>query len=368
MAAEVFRSRDGIYLVDWALVGRMIRSYVRAQEMLDEHNTKVNTDSHWFGPTLHTVDVNWDAVTKNTTFKSEAQLRDFYCNAKRSMRSQINLLKCWNRETAKLNDKFQAQMRDAQHQTMANIGSSVSHFGTAIKVAQVTRDFSAEFIMVGATYLTGGAAAWALPSVGAAAGLKTWARAQDDPKASGVQLAVHFATEFALGGLDLGAGKLIKSIAENAGKRAAINALGGDTLKKAAEHAAQKGTEVALGILWTHAKGFGGETTKSYLQTGSFKKAAVTGGLKVAGGIHSKILETLLPERFQKTIALADTTISFGMDKLTDLTTEPREAEERKQPPQIYRPIAHEHHLDAICMPRDVVDAYVVRQIGSAGP
>ena len=161
---------------------------------------------------------------------------------------------------------------------------------------------------------------------------------------------------------------MITSAAKNAGKRAAIEAIGGPFVKELAEKAAEKGTDLALKLLWVHVKGFAGESTKSYLQTGSFTKAAVTGSLKTVGGIHSEILTSLIPQRFEKTITVVNTAISFGMDKLADVATEPREAEERKQPPRIYRPIALEHHLDAIRMPPDVVDQYAVRQIASSGP
>src|SRR5271167_4937811 len=117
MPWETFTSRDGIYAVDWEGVGRLIRSYARSMAILE--NARVNTGSHWFGPNLHTVDVEWDRVRQRTLFHSESLLRNFYYGAQVNMQTQLARLLHMVDATRVNTAKFQEKMRGAQKQTMA---------------------------------------------------------------------------------------------------------------------------------------------------------------------------------------------------------------------------------------------------------
>src|ERR1700721_1425070 len=93
MAWECFQSRDGIYAVNWQGVGRIIRSYVRSCATLA--NAKVNEEFHWIGPTLHTLDVNWDQVRIQTDSESEYRLADLYQAMHYDTPSQVGRLVHW---------------------------------------------------------------------------------------------------------------------------------------------------------------------------------------------------------------------------------------------------------------------------------
>jgi hypothetical protein len=369
MAWETFTSRDGIYAVDWGGVSKLIRSYVRSEATLC--NAKVNTEHHWNGPNLHTVDVEWDKVQERTRFESETSLRDFYNLAQYNMQMQLARLVHWVDDTRVNNARFQKLMRDAQKETMANIDKSVERWDIAIKGARLTRDFSAEFVMVSATAISGGTAL-ALGGLATGAGLKATARAQDDPHATKTNIAATFASEFAIGLLDLKVAGAVKAAGERAAEEALKRAIGGEAARKFEEEAAKKGVKAGLMILYNQAK-LGLEPAKAIIQGKTFKEGLVTGGLKTAGGIHGEILKYLFidDEKFEKLAALADTTISFGMDKLSEFLTErekEREPHESKEP-EFTQPVNEQQELlDALAYERRMIERMAVRQIGTAGP
>ena len=406
MAWQTLNSRDGIYMVDWGVVGKMIRSYVRSRAML--HNSKVNSESQWFGPTLHTLDVDWGKVDAETDCGSEALLAQFYRNAQMNGRDQIvnlaNLV-----EATKLNNAgFHKKMRDAQKQTIDNIEKSVAHYDTAITVARDLRDASAAFLMVSATIVTGGAAAGGaagLTALGAGtgasagtvatvaalggttigAGLKATARAQDDRKATKGEVAATFASELAFGLLDLGAAKYAGTAAKLAAEQAAARFVGSATAKKLAEEAAKNGTQLALAILWNQSK-LVVEPAKAVMQGKTVQEGLVKGGIKVGAGVHGELLkggvETQIlrklienDKQFESLAFIAEAVIDTAIDLSTDQAGEAlvergekNERSDREEAPKIEKPKRAEHRLlDAIVYDRKLVQQTAFRQIGSAG-
>jgi hypothetical protein len=364
MAWDSFVSDDGIYQVDWEVIGRMIRSYVRSCAMLE--HSKTNEEFHWFGPTLHSIDVEWDKVKRQTDDRGEILLRDFYRNLQLSTQRQISHLAHWIELTSHNNTAFQRKMRDAQKQTMENIDKSVNHWGTAIEAARLTRDTSAEFLVVSATVVSGGAMFGAL-AVGS--GLKATATAQDDPKATKKQIAVTFASEFAVGLIDVKGCKLIDKAAEHAAEQALLKAVGGQTARKLTEEAAKKGTKLGLAILWNQAKSITLEPGKAVIEGKTFKDGLLTGSLKATGGTHGEILKYLVLEdsRFPKLAAIADTAISIAADKAADSIKERGERE--KEAPKLPKPADPSHPiLDALAYDRKMIEQTAIRKIGSAAP
>ena len=80
MAWETFQSNDGIYLVNWEGLSRIIRCAVRSQAMLAFSEKKI--EKHFIGPDFHSVEVDWAKVRETTTLESERILRHFYYGAR----------------------------------------------------------------------------------------------------------------------------------------------------------------------------------------------------------------------------------------------------------------------------------------------
>jgi hypothetical protein len=99
----------------------------------------------------------------------------------------------------------------------------------------------------------------------------------------------------------------------------------------------------------------------------------VTGALKIAGGTQGEILKYLVlnDEEFPKLAVIADTTISFAIDKFADSLSESAKGEKTErasQPPKLPRPVHAEHVLlDALAYDRKMIEQTAVRKIGSAG-
>jgi hypothetical protein len=383
MAWESFQSRDGIYAVDWQGVGRIIRSYVRSCATLA--NAKVNEEFHWIGPTLHTVDVNWDQVRMQTDSDSEWRLADVYQAMKCNTPSQIARLVQWVELTKVNNGRFHKMMQDAQKQTMENIDKSVGRAEVGLKVSRALRDASAEFLMVSATIVSGGSAAAAAAALGGitvGAGLKATAKGQDDANATKKTIAVTFVSEFAVGLLDLGAGKVIGGAAEKAGEAAFLKGIGGEGARQLEKRAAERGTEMGLAILWNQLKGVAVEPTKAVIEGEHFQNGLVTGQLKSVGGTHGEVVKYLIKSlvlddpKFKQVAAISDATIdtaiSLGADALAKSLTEKSEKREgagQGQQPKIVKPTTNSHALlDALAYDRQMVEKMALRKVGSAGP
>ena len=105
------------------------------------------------------MEVNWEKVRETTVLGSERILRSFYNGARSSMRGQLCELHQRVTQGEKNHLDFQSRMIGAQRKTMANIETSVSRGELGEHIAREVRDASVEFLMVGATALSGGTAA-----------------------------------------------------------------------------------------------------------------------------------------------------------------------------------------------------------------
>lgn len=368
MPFKKFTSLDGTYLVDWEVVGRMIRSFVRSRATLA--NAKVNDEFHWIGPNLHTLDVDWASVRKQTDAESGPLFADFYRSAQFSAQTQITRLAHMVDITAHNNTAFHNKMHDAQGQTMANIAKADERIGKAIKALKFTRDTSAEFLMVSATLLSGGLAA---PAGAVAMGsvLKTTAKFEDDPKATRQTLAVTFASEFVTGMIDVGVGKLIDAKGEEAAAEI-IKAAG----KEAAAEAAKKSTKFTLAILWNKVKSVTVEPGKAVIQGETFQEGLAGGGLKAVAGTPGELLNGLLVDdknvgALAAMAVITSAAISVGADMVADSSKEASEGEkgERAESKQARRnpTVPSQHLLDAVAYDRSMIEQTAMRKIGKAG-
>jgi hypothetical protein len=362
MPWSTFTSKDGIYLVDWDVVGRMLRSYVRSCAVLT--HAIVNSEFHWIGPNLHTVDVDWDTVRCQTNSQAESKFAEFYGKAQSNMSAQIAYLAHLIEVTKHNNARFQRMLHDAQQQTMKNIEKSVGRAETGLNVARFTRDASAALLMVSASLV---AVPVGIGAVAVGSGLKATARAQDDPKATKSTIAATFATEFAFGVIDLGAEAKIEELAKAAGD-AAFKSTASELERKAAE----KGMKLGLGILHSVAK-TATDPTKAVLEGKSFQDALIKGGLDAAVGTHKEILKWMIDgdERFKMLSAIAETAIDFGADKGADALIEANKEQkyDRKinERPKLVRPVTPAEALfDAVAYDRKLIAQIAIRQIGSS--
>jgi len=378
-------SLDGFYLVNWEGVGKIIRSFARSQAILN--HSKINDEFHWIGATVSTFDVDWDAVTSETNTVSQHLIASRYLAVRRGarfcMRDLIAALGHWLEATKHNNATFQKMMHQAQKTTAGNIDKSVARLQTAINVARLTRNASAEFLMISATCLTGGAAGSTAGVLGytlagnevlaagggavlVGSGLKTWSSAQDHPDASKGQLAATFTTEFAVGLVDLFTARRIDKAGEEAVKEFE-RAVGTEAFTKLEAEAAAKGTKVMMAVLYNKVKGMTLDPWKAIIQGETVQKAYTAGGVKAVGGTGGELFKSMLEESDKGKIVgvIADTAISLSADKFTDDLTESNasEAKDSKEAPQIVMATTSDDAaLDALLYEKEMIEQLAVRK------
>jgi len=375
-------SLDGFYLVNWEGVGKIIRSFARSQAILN--HSKINDEFHWIGATVSTFDVDWDAVTSETNTVSQHLIASRYQAVQRGarfcMRDLIAALGHWLEATKHNNATFQKMMHQAQKTTAGNIDKSVARLQTAIKVARLTRNASAEFLMISATCLTGGEAGVlgytlagneVLAAGGGAvlvgSGLKTVSFAQDHPEASKGKLAVTFTTEFAVGLVDLFTARGIDKAGEDAVKEFE-RTVGNEAFTKLEAEAATKGTKVMLAVLYNKVKGMTLDPCKAIIQGETVQKAYTTAGVKAVGGTGGELFKSMLEDSDRGKIVgvIADTAISLTADQFSDdlMESNSPESKDSKQAPQIVVATASDDDaaLDALLYDKEMIEQLAVRK------
>jgi|SRR5579862_8154703 hypothetical protein len=162
------------WVVDQTGLWIFVRQFVYAQLLLEK--SRINKEHNWIGPDLVTVETDFAgirAVRDQRSFDLYATLElQTLANGKEA----FNNLVLMRGEMDDNSDNFKSMQRNASRETMQNINTSVSRGQTGLEVATVVRDLSASTLVVGATFLSGGAAFGVL---GAGSALKGTARYQD---------------------------------------------------------------------------------------------------------------------------------------------------------------------------------------------
>jgi|SRR5579872_6189826 len=344
MPWETFRANDGIYRVNWDGISRIIRSSVRTQAQLSYSKDK--PEKPWFGPELHTVEVDWDRVRAETPIKTETELRLFYHGAQLSMRSQIVRLRQMIEMSESAQAALMAKLKDAQRATMANIETSVHRGEVGIEVATWIRNASAETLMVGATALSGG---WAAGAVAVGSGLKGSATYQETGR-MGNAIAT-FSTNLLMGAFDL-------KVAGKAGQ-----------LERMLERGIiSKSEKFGLAIVWAKAKGFL-EIPKGMLEGKHVKDASLSGAIKMGASTPVEAIKHCL-EQNPKLHLLAipvEVTLNLAQDIAAEQLGRGGESQPNRQespkPPLV---VTKSHHLmDTILYENRLIEQTAVRQIGS---
>jgi hypothetical protein len=345
MAWETFKSDDGTYLVNWEALTRIFRSSARYGAIAKIAKVTV-TEKHVIGPDLYSVTVDWEKVRNDTDVQTHIELRTFHTAAKRSMQSELNRVASVMDAADKNRDKFQKMLQEAQQTTMKNIETSVKNNEMVVRGLTVVRDGCADFVMVGATYLTGGTAgflaapAWAPSAAVAASSLMKGGFAYQDTGKVRDAVAT-FSTNLLLGLGDL---KVAASIAK---------------------HGSSKAERLAMTILWSKVKGvldvpkslIEGKHVNDAMSSGVVKSAAAA---PVTAGVEQ--LKSILESREMSAWAIpVEVTLNMLQDKGGEMLAK---AAESTAPPKPALPIHRSERLmDSVIYDRSILDKSAVRKV-----
>lgn len=343
MPWETLKSNDGIYLINWDGLSRVIRTCKRAEAMnaYSEIKTEKGESGGWqvLGmrlPDLHTVEVDWQRVNLETNTRTENELRSFYAGARISMKAQLRNLVQMMEQADDDRDSFHEKQAEAQSKTQENIESRVETAETIVEGLKEIRDTSGEIVMVGATYMSGGAAV-AFTAGGSA--MKGFFAFQDTGRAD--RAVATFSTNLLMGAFDLKVGALTK-------------------VMKTAD-------KIGIGILWAKSKAIL-DVPKSLIEGKSLKQAVSGAAVKLifstpgAAGVEG--LKAKLGEEAEDWAIPVEVLLNRIQDKLGDKLGE--SGEETKGPPARLRHQHPNHHLmDAVVYDESIIEQTAVRQIGS---
>jgi hypothetical protein len=308
----------------------------------------VIAEKHWIGPDLWSVEVDWDKVRKQTATLSEAWHRKFHARAGRSMQAEINWLISIMEQAEDNHDEFYDKMVSAQHKTMQNVDRSVHIGEVGVQVSTMIRDVSAEFVMAGASVLDPALIPYA---VAAGSAMKGVFQYQDTGRAG--QAVATFSANLILGIADV---KATASIAK----------------------LATKSERLGMTIVWAKAKG-ASDIPKGVIEGKDFKKAAVTGAVKMATAtpreFGNEALKAILDSKgISKAWAVP---VQVALDHLEDKGAEiiaESGVEEAHQtnvhnalPMTLPHPHRNHHLMDTFLYDHSVIEKSAIRKIGS-GP
>jgi hypothetical protein len=304
----------------------LCRQYVFAK--LVSERTHVDIESHWFGPDVHNVTTDFDnGFNAERDHRSQQLYADLTQASLRNGASVFENLVRIKQETVLYTDQVRGMQRRASHATMESIDRNVRIAGYGLTAATWVRDISASVLVVGATFLSGGAA---LGVLGAGSALKGTATYQDT---GNVGAAVLQGTgTFVVGAISI-APNLATATAASRGVTATMQASRASTLvAPAAASTAEKVTLMVVG-----AQLNAGFTMATGLAQGnslrqSVAAAAVSGGLSMlpAGDLLGKLA---LPVSMR---LVTDAAVSIASDAAsTAVGNAAADRQSITQPPQV---------------------------------
>lgn len=146
--------------VDQLMLWMLVREYVHARNLYNR--SRVNVERRIFGPDITTVEIDWIDFRPTKDRDSQELYHDtsrrLLANGDQGFRELVMM-----RERARhYSDEFRRKQERAQADTMSSIDRSVRRGEVGETAARAVRDVSAGTLVVGATFLTGGAAVGAL--------------------------------------------------------------------------------------------------------------------------------------------------------------------------------------------------------------
>ncbi len=146
--------------VDQLMLWMLIREYVHARNIY--YRARVKVERRFFTANLTTVEVNWDGFGEAKNRDSEALYQETANDLLASGSQGLENLIIMRKRAREYSREFRRKQQKAQSDTMDSIDRSVRNLSAGEQTARVVRDVSAGTLVVGATFLTGGAAVGAL--------------------------------------------------------------------------------------------------------------------------------------------------------------------------------------------------------------
>jgi hypothetical protein len=156
MAVHTLAGRGGSYAIDWEVLLRICRAHVRARAMLSR--SRIERETQLFGPDISWVEVDWEAVKRDVNRDAPAVFAGLQTAALAAPEQLADYARTLVAETAYYRDCFHQKQTQCSRATMKAINTSVDRGENAIAALTAIRDLSADFVLVGATALSGGAA------------------------------------------------------------------------------------------------------------------------------------------------------------------------------------------------------------------
>ncbi len=176
---EYTDATGAVWNVDWVGIYRILRAYARAKKLLQHsHNETQYLQTGGYVTTavvmVEHVVVDWPAVERAADTEAAFLAQDIWrtwlpVSGERTLLHLIGL----REDTLKYDQQFWKKSNEAWKKTLPSIERTVKNLETTKKAVEIVRDTSADILMVGATFLSGG---WALGALGARSAIKGTAR------------------------------------------------------------------------------------------------------------------------------------------------------------------------------------------------
>ena len=293
-----FKDNNGKqWLIDQIGMWILVRQYVYAQLLKDK--STLQTTKNWFGPDMSTVETDFTAIRNARERISQEVFTGLETQMLGDGKAAYNSLIQLRGEMDDYSASFKEMQKKASRDTMQAINTSVSRSQTAIDALTVVRDLSATTLVVGAGFLSGGAA---LGVLGAGSALKGTARYQDSGNIGSAVLE-------ASGTFVFGMITMSPSIAE-------AGAIPGLLGKATAPATASGGQRMALVVIGAQIDATF-EGAKSAMEGASAKEAITRAGVRFATDIASGAAGIKLDKLALPIVArlVTDTGAAVGSDK-----------------------------------------------------
>ena len=285
MPWETIECSDGAFDINREGIMRIMRSHAWSRAVCN--NSKIEVERNSWGPNLESVETNWSSVRAETDATANAFYDEFFRRMDYGLDGTacILFLKDIIDQKDSLDASFQTLKRKAQRNVSEAIEQSVKSGETTLPILEFIRDTSGEFLMVGATALTGGTA---LALVGAGAAIKAGAKYEDARSPDMGEAVFTFTTELTFGLLGVGAEGMEISKASKFVLGVAFAGLQGglDTAMQShsSEEAAKAFGESSSNLVDPISGLFLEEFSKKHPMWSVGGKAILKCGIKMAGG------------------------------------------------------------------------------------
>ncbi|MFP5235761.1 MAG: hypothetical protein ACLGSD_07650 [Acidobacteriota bacterium] len=163
MSFVIYKDSGGkTWLVDTDGIKRIIWSYARARAVYSRSH--LSSDPQQMGPlgmffplTITTVQTNFNGIQGEVKSASDGIMAQLIPQISQSGQRAFESLVSYRHQTIEYNNKFRNMQQSASAQTNAAVNRVNRNVDTAMAVTKGIRDASADFVMIGATALSGGA-------------------------------------------------------------------------------------------------------------------------------------------------------------------------------------------------------------------